>query len=201
MDRLIFNLLSVIYALQTARVIYTLARRWTAFWDPVFTPADWRLAQELCVFVFIPVGVFFHEGGHWLAARQAGLMNLEFHYRLFWGYVAYTGAVSPTLNWWIALAGNVVSVLFGFILALWGYYGRTLPIPARYTLLYAGQVQTIYALIGYPLLSFAGFQGDWVTIYAFDRTPVLSTAALIAHLALLFGSVLWWRSRVSPTTS
>ncbi len=201
MERILFNLLSLLYGIQTIRVLITLKRRWTSFWDPTFTPADWRLAQELGVFVFIPIGVFWHEVGHWWAARQAGLTNVEFHYRLFWGYVAYAGTVPPLTEWWIALAGNIVSVAFGFALALWGYYGRTLPLPARYTLLYAGQVQTIYALVGYPLLSFAGFEGDWVTIYAFDRTPWLSTIALIGHLVLLFGSLTWWRTHVSTTST
>lgn len=198
MNALLFDLVALLYGLQTIRVIVTLARRWAAFWDTLFTPEDARLAQEIGFFVFIPVGVFLHEVGHWVAARQAGAWHIEFHYRLFWGYVAYVGEMSPTEVWWIALSGNLVSVLFGVGLLLAGYYGRFCPFPARYTLLYGGRVQTVYALVGYPLLSFAGFEGDWQTIYAFQRTPVLSTLTLLVHIALLIGGITWWRRHVTP---
>ncbi len=198
MTPLLFDLLSLIYALQALRVLVTLYRRWSAFWDATFTPEDWRLAQEIGVFLVIPIGVLLHELGHGWAARALGARVLGLHYRLFWGYVTYEGALSPAAHWGIALAGNLVSVAFGVLLALSGYYGRGLPLPARYTLLYAGQVQTVFALVAYPLLSFAGFEGDWVTIYDFERTPVLSTVALVGHVAGFIAAATWWRRHVSP---
>lgn len=197
---LVFDLISVLYGIRALGVLITLLRHWSAFWDPVFTLEDARLAQEVGFFVLIPVGVFLHEVAHWVAARQAGALYTEFHYRLFWGYVAYVGPISPTEAWWIALSGNVVSVLFGIALVLIGYYGQGLGLPARYTLFYGGRVQTVYALVGYPLLSFAGFEGDWQTIYDFSRTPVLSAVTLVLHLGVLVASWIWWEKHTSSVT-
>lgn len=190
---LLFDLFALLYAIQAVRTIIRLARHWHAFWDPVFTPVDARLAQEAGFFLFIPIGVFLHEVGHYVTAKMVGVHVLGFHYRLFWGYVSYVGPVSPRAEWWIALSGNLVSILFGLALLAVGYWGRGLRLPLRYTLFYAGQVESVYALIAYPLLSFSGFVGDWVTIYDFGATPLLSTITLAAHVILVLILLTWWR--------
>ncbi len=191
---LLFDLFALLYAVQAMRTLVTLARNWRAFWDPFFTPQDARLAQEVGFFLFIPVGVFLHEVGHYVTAKMAGAQVLGFHYRLFWGYVSYQGELSPLAHWWIALSGNLVSILFGLVLLAVGYRARRVRFPLRYTLFYAGQIESAFALIAYPLFSFSGlFEGDWVTIYDFATTPMLSTAALIIHLALVLGILTWWR--------
>ncbi len=198
---LLFDLFALLYAIQAVRTLVTLARNWRAFWDPLFTPQDARLAQEVGFFLFIPMGVFLHEVGHYVAAKMAGVQVLGFHYRLFWGYVSYRGPVPPLTDWWIALSGNLVSILFGLALLVVGYRARGLRLPLRYTLFYAGQIESVYALIGYPLLSFSGFVGDWVTIYDFRATPVVSTITLLAHLVTVLVLLTWWRGRARTTSA
>ncbi len=193
---LLFDLFALLYAIQAVRTVIALVRRWHAFWDPLFTPEDARLAQEVGFFLIIPIGVFLHEGGHWVAARMVGARVLGFHYRLFWGYVSYEGYLSPLAHWWIALSGNLLSAIFGLALLAGGYWGRRQRLPLRYTLFYAGQIESVFSLIAYPLFSFSGFfEGDWVTIYDFGATPVASTLTLIVHLALVLVLLTWWRER------
>ena len=193
---LLFDLFALLYAIQSVRTVIALVRHWHAFWDPLFTPQDARLAQEVGFFLIIPIGVFLHEVGHYVAAQMVGARVLGFHYRLFWGYVSYEGYLTPLADWWIALSGNLVSVLFGLALLAAGYWGRRWRLPLRYTLLYAGQIESAFALIAYPLFSFSGvFEGDWVTIYNFNTTPVVSTLTLLVHLGLVLTLLTWWREK------
>ncbi len=194
MSPLLFDLISFIYAINSVRVFIALVRSWRSFWDDKLTPQDRQLAQRVGFFLIIPFGVLLHEYGHAVATRMVGGEVVEFQWRLFWGYVRTAGSFTPAQDWWISLSGNVVSVLFGLVLVASGYWGRKLRRPLRYVLLDAGRFQVLYSLIGYPLLSFAGFIGDWVTIYDFDRTPLLSGVALAVHLLVLGGFWAWWRS-------
>ena len=193
---LLFDLFALLYAIQSVRTVMALVRHWRAFWDPLFTLQDARLAQEVGFFLFIPIGVFLHEGGHYLAAQMVGARVLGFHYRLFWGYVSYEGYLTPLADWWIALSGNLLSALFGLALLAAAYRGRRWRLPLRYTLLYAGQVQSVFALIAYPLFSFSGlFEGDWVTIYNFGATPIASTTPKWTMRVMVLGLLTWWREK------
>lgn len=189
-----FDLLSLVYGLQSVRVVITLVRTWRSFWDHELTPADRQLVPQVSFFLIIPLGVLLHEFGHAIATRMVGGEVLKFQWRLFWGYVVPAGDFTSAQDWWISLSGNLISVLFGLVLVAGGYFGRGLRRPLRYLLLDAGRFQTLYALVGYPLLSFIGFMGDWVSIYDFGRTPMLSTLTAIVHLAVLGGFWSWWRS-------
>ncbi|MCI0476439.1 MAG: M50 family metallopeptidase, partial [Anaerolineales bacterium] len=111
----LFDIISLLYAFLGVRALWTLAKNWRAFTDAELTAFDRRLASDIAFFVFIPIGVFLHELGHALATLQVGGQVVEFHYALFYGYVVPRGNFTPLQEWWIALSGNLVSVLFGFV--------------------------------------------------------------------------------------
>jgi tetratricopeptide (TPR) repeat protein len=185
----LFDLISLLYLFRSATVIVRLGRNWRAFWDAELTPADRRLANEAAFFIFIPLGVFLHEAGHALATWQVGGRVVEFQWRVFWGYIIPAGQFTPLEEWWIALSGNLVSILLGLLPLALLLFVRT-GIWAELLEAFARQ-QLLYALIWYPAFTFIGF-GDWVTIYDFSITPY-AQVMLAAHLGLLAG--LWWLNR------
>ena len=191
----LFDLFSLLYAVLGIRTLVQLIRQWRAFWDDTLTPEEQRLAQSVGFFFIIPLGVLLHEYGHLVATRMVGGRVVEFQWRLFWGYVVPVGDFSPAQDWWIALSGNLVSVLFGLVLLATGYWGRRFHHTLRYLLLQTGYFQVMYALVGYPVLSLLGFVGDWIVIYDFRATPVLSAATAVVHLIILVGVWKWWKSR------
>ena len=176
----------MLYTLNSLRVLARLFRSWGAFWDGQVTPRDRALANELAFFVLIPLGVFLHEAGHTVATWQVGGQVVEFQWRVFWGYIRPAGEFTPAQYWWIALSGNLVSILLGL-----------LPIPLLLRaperiwgeLLYAFiKHQLFYSLIWYPAISFLGFGGDWLAIYDFSVAPY-AQVTLSVHVLLLYS--LW----------
>jgi tetratricopeptide (TPR) repeat protein len=144
------------------------------------------MATEIAFYVFIPLGVFLHEGGHALATWSVGGQVVDFQWRVFWGYIVPAGSFTPLQDWWIALAGNLVSIALGLLpLPLLLFIRRG--IWAEILESFARQ-QSLYALLWYPAFTFFGF-GDWVTIYNFSIAP-WAEIFLVIHLALLAG--LYW---------
>jgi tetratricopeptide (TPR) repeat protein len=93
-------------------------------------------------------------------------------------------------DWWISLAGNLVSVVFGFL----GLGGIFLAKKSwqKYLFVSFARTQFTLTLIGYPLMSLVGFFGDWVWIYGTSWWLTIPTA--IAHLSLVVGLFLVDRS-------
>jgi Flp pilus assembly protein TadD len=181
-----FDIISVLYSLNSLRVLWRLLRNWRAFWDDDVTPADRSLANNLAFFVLIPLGVFLHEAGHALATWQVGGQVVDFQWRVFWGYILPQGNFTPLQDWWISFSGPLVSILIGLLpIPLLPRLGRSV----WGVLLYAFIRQEIfYALLWYPVISVMGFGGDWIRIYDFSVMP-WAQVVLAGHAALLFG--LW----------
>lgn len=180
-------------------VIYLLIGVWTAFsaWrerasltDDTLTTRDRYLLGQLAFFVLVPPGVLLHEVGHALATLQVGGQVVGFHYALFYGYVVPQGNFTPLEEWWIALSGNLVSILYG--LAAIPLIPRVQAKWLKYLLLAFVRVQLTWALIGYPLLTLLGF-GDWQTIYS-PQTWQVGVPFGILHLALIVALYLVNRS-------
>ncbi|MGD9099697.1 MAG: tetratricopeptide repeat protein [Anaerolineae bacterium] len=189
---LLFDFISFIYVLNSLRVLWQLFKNWRTFWDAEVTPADLALAGRVAFFVFIPLGVFLHEAGHALATWQVGGQVVDFQWRVFWGYIIPEGDFTPLQDWWIALSGNLVSILLGLLPIPLVTHART---RIQGELLYSFAKQELfYALVWYPVLSFTGLGGDWVTIYDFSVAPY-AQITLLLHLALLYGL---WRLEKGP---
>lgn len=190
----LFDLLSLLYIFLGARAVWTLAKNWRAFTDDQLTGFDRRLANEIAFFVFIPIGVFLHELGHAAATYQVGgtidWFGGGFHYALFYGYVIPEGRFTVLEDWWISLAGNLVSVVYGFIPLIFLRFTHQAWI--KYTILSFARIQLGWSLVGYPLLTFAGFEGDWTTIYF--TSPFLSIPLFITHASLILALFLIDRS-------
>lgn len=186
----LFDLLSLFYAVLGLRAIFAAAKNWRAFTDDQLTAADRRLAAEIAFFVFIPIGVLLHELGHAAATYQMGgtlnWLGGGFHYALFWGYVVPEGNFTPLQDWWIALSGNLVSVLYGFLPLL--FLKWTDKAWIKYTLLSLARIQLGWSLVGYPLITLTGIDSDWSTIYS-TQTLAVSAPLFVVHAALV--AVLW----------
>ncbi len=186
-----FDLLSIFYVLLGLRAIWTAARNWRAFSDEQLTAPDRHLARELAFFIFVPIGVFLHEVGHALATIQVGGQVVGFHYAFFYGYVVPRGNFTELQDWWIALSGNLISIGLG-LLAI----PLAVALPKtwqKYTALAFARWQLGWSLIGYPLLTLAGFQGDWITIYG--SIPIFIAAPLfVTHAAFVLA--LWQIDRL-----
>jgi len=165
--------------------------------------SDDALANEAAFFILIPLGVFLHEAGHTLATWQVGGEVADFQWRVFWGYIVPVGNFTPLQSWWIALSGNLVSILLGLLpIPLLPRSGKTIWGEVLYAYV---RHELFYALVWYPAISVVGFGGDWTMIYDFSVTPY-APVTLTLHILLLYG--LWrldkstwaahWRIRRDP---
>ena len=181
-----FDLISILYSIISLDTIIRLLQSWSSVWDDSVTAKDKLLIQRTAAFILIPFGVFFHELGHTVATWLFGGQVREFQWRLFWGYVVPVGNFTTDQIWWIAFSGNLISILLGIIAIL------ILPVvkkPSLKELFYTFAIaQLVYSLIFYPLVSFTGFRGDWLTIYDFSIQPY-AQVTLVLHIALLL--TLW----------
>ncbi|MEL7082865.1 MAG: M50 family metallopeptidase [Cyanobacteria bacterium J06597_1] len=125
----------------------------------------------MAFFLCIPLAVLVHEFGHALATWQVGGQVLEFQWRGFWGYVVPYGTFSQLEFWWIALAGNLASLLVAIAVLLVGVNIQRHIVGQILTAF--GLLEFTFAMVLYPIMSFAipDFTGDWVRIYQFSVAP------------------------------
>lgn len=185
---------SILYTIVSINVIWRLCTNWSAFWDDTVTAEDRQLADAIAVFLLVPIGVFFHEVGHAIATLQMGGTVDEFQWRIFWGYVIPGGVFTPPQWWWLALSGNLVSILMGAMALPLVRLTRRLIL--QLILFTFGRVQLIYALVLYPFISIVGRQGDWVLIYDWSVQPYAEITLACHGLILL---ILWRWNRATPT--
>ncbi|BAZ05763.1 M50 family metallopeptidase [Calothrix sp. NIES-3974] len=189
-DKPSLDFFAAINTVLSVDTLIRLGRGWGSFWDGQVTVKDRFLLQRVAVFILVPVGVFFHEVGHAIATWQVGGTVVEFSWRVFWGYVIARGDFLPAQSWWIAFSGNLVSILLGFLALLGIFWVKT---DIGKELLYTfGIVQLVFSLVIYPLFSFSGFEGDWLTIYDFQIQPYAQITLVIHAIILL---LLWWLTK------
>ena len=194
-----FSLVDVIFGLAALFTVVSVVKAWSTFWDSRLTTADKRLATQAAVFLVPPVVVLIHELGHVAAVMAVGARVVGFHYGLFEGSVSVDGALTPAQSWFVAIAGNVAGAMVGLAMAVAAMRGTRLRPALRYVLLLGGVLQVAWALVGYPLLSLSSNWGDWVVIYDFDSTPLISGATLAVHVGTLCALWRWWRGSVRST--
>jgi hypothetical protein len=179
-----FDAVSVVYGLAGVATLVQLVRGWRSFWGDGLTRADELLAWRIAFFVAHPFFVLLHELGHVAAVLQSGGHVATLSWRVYWGFVEPVGEFSPLQDWWIALAGNLASLLAGAIFFAAGMVATRLRQPLRALLVVVGFAELLFTLIGYPLISL-GLFGDWDVIYDFSQTPAASAATAAVHGGLL----------------
>jgi tetratricopeptide (TPR) repeat protein len=184
----IFNILSLLYIGRSIQLSAVIWREWADLTRFPLTPHKEKLADRAAFFIAVPVGVLIHELGHAVAVWLSGGQVVEFGYRVFWGFVRPAGAFTAAQNWFIAVAGTLGSLAFG--LAVWLAGRRAASPTLRYFALRAFRFQIYFSLIYYPVFTLFGLFGDWVTIYNFNSTPLLSGITAVCHAVLLFA---FWR--------
>ncbi len=181
-----FDLISVFAVLIATQTLWQLSQNWTNFWDDRITGQDREIAQRLAIFILIPIGILLHEVGHSLATWQVGGTVTTFQWRFYWGFIIPSGNFSAAEYWWIAFSGNLVSIILGLLpIAFIPYVRKRIVGEVLY---FFACAELVYALVGYPILSFGLQGGDWVKIYDFSVQPYASLT-LACHVALLWG--LW----------
>ena len=188
----IFTVISILYAFRSLQIGRLVWQNWGEIRSERFKPEQKNIAQQASFFLAVPVAVIFHELSHALAVWMFGGQVVDFGYYLFWGFVQPAGEFTFTQLWFIALAGTLGSLLFGF--GLWLLLRRNPSSTIRYFGLRAFRFQIYFSLLYYPIFTLIGFYGDWRMIYDFDSIPVISglTAAVHAVLLVLF----WWADRI-----
>ena len=188
--------IDLIFGLALLGTVVMIVRRWRRFWDDDFTGEDRRLATQAAVFVVPPVVVLVHELGHFFVARLVGGRVVGFHYGLIEGSVTVAGRLTDAEFWLVAIAGNLAGGLLGLCMAVLGVVATGLRRPLRHLLILGGLLEVLFHLVLYPLLSLSASAGDWVRIYDFGDTPVLSAGTALAHVIALVSTWAWWRGRV-----
>lgn len=183
----------LLMGLISIRTLVTVVRERRQLFDDHFTPAERQVVSQAAFFLLLPLSVPLHEAGHALFVRLFGGEVVGYGWYIFSGFVEYVGVRQPSAVFWIALAGNLVSVLLGF-----AAFAVVLLRPRRaavnYLLFSFGLLSILNALVFYPLLDLiGGFAGDWSQVYS-GRTPALSLPTAVVHGAILLGMALTWRS-------
>ena len=186
----------VIFGLGALLALVSLVRSWRSFVDDDLTPADRQVATQVAVFLVPPVAVLLHEVGHVVAAWAVGARVTDFNYGLFEGSVGIAGDLTAAQDWFVSFAGNLVSVLIGLAMLTAGARRSRLRRAFRYVLLFGGVFVLLFAAVGYPLLSATADFGDWLVIYDFSATPVLSGLTAAVHVLGLVALWRWWRKEL-----
>lgn len=196
MDTTRFDIFSLLFTVIALLGLPRLLRGWRSLLAPEPSAEGEGLAVYVALFLAVPLATLGHELGHFVTAKAFGATDVSLHYRIFWGYVSTPDVLGPRGDWWVSLAGNVVSWALaagGLLLSL-----ASIPPALRSMARTFGIVEMVHTLVAYPILSFTDFPGgDWSTIYG--RPFWLGTwVVALLHAA----SLLWLRRelrRLPPT--
>lgn len=183
----------LLLGLISIRTLITIIRNRSQIFDQDFTPSDRQRLSEAAFFILLPVSVIFHELGHAVTVIEFGARVTGYGWYFFYGFVEYSGVLTNAQVFWIALSGNIVSVVLGLIaIAIPTFWPRRAPV--NYLLYIFGAISVANALVFYPLLDLvAGAGGDWSQIYS-GNTPGLSGATAVVQAGILIAAVVAWRS-------
>ncbi|MCM8745963.1 hypothetical protein NET03_05410 [Thermomicrobium sp. CFH 73360] len=191
-----FSTLQLVSLAMAALSLRALVRAWRGrqflFAEPL-SSAQRSLLVEIALFLVVPLGVLLHEVGHMVAVWLAGGRVTGFGYLLFLGWVEYSDVTSPAGHFWIALSGNVVSLVLALAMLAIGLFVRVHR-PVSVVCLASGGLIVATTLVFYPALDLvSGLYGDWMQLYSAQWPYPLWLG--IVHGGLLLTGVALWRSR------
>lgn len=191
-----FVLLSYLYLGVSALTLYRVVRGWRALFDRQLTPDDAHLATSAAFFLLLPPLVALHEAGHAAAVVALGGEVLKVAFYGFMGAV-WHASMGPRDDFFVALAGNLVTVLLGAAVLGWALLRPGHPVSNILRIELARQALFL-ELVLYPVLCLFT-HGDFRVIYDFGATPLASGLTAGAHaLILAVGWGWWWRRRALP---
>lgn len=189
----IFSIIGILLGLISIRNLIYVIRHRKKLFDDHFTASERQRLSEAAFFILMPVSVLLHEAGHAVAVLWFGGEIVDFGWYFFYGFVGHQGFYVPSDIFWIALSGNLVSVVLG-VVAIGVPLLRPFRPAVNYLLFVFGAISILNSLVFYPALDFAGgFVGDWSQIYSRD-TMGLSIGMGVFHAVFLLGCVIVWRS-------
>ena len=207
-DFSIFNFKSdfvnVLYVPFMIATVLEIKANWAGLTDNHLTWLDRSILMRAVIFLLLPIIVFLHEGGHYLAALSVGAKVMEFHYGPATGFVRIFADRTAAQFLWIAFAGNLVQIVIGLLALAAAPLFRSPPLVAL--CVYFGLFAVADTAIFYALLSAVGLYGDWIDIYTnSERNWVLAIGVfhvlLLALLAVLFYGAAprtWFARRTMP---
>ncbi|HEX9987960.1 MAG TPA: M50 family metallopeptidase [Chloroflexia bacterium] len=190
-----FSSISWLILVGAGFTVYQLVKQRHELWEDTLSSQMRQLAGGAAFFLLVPVGVLLHEFGHMLAAWSTGSSVLGLGYFFYWGYVEYIpSSNSPLLQWYVSLAGNLVSYALGIICILAALYRQQTRPVIGVMLMQLGILEVVQTLIFYPLISLdPAFDGDWDSIYSF-KAPIASAITLVVHLLSLAAFIFFLRT-------
>lgn len=188
-------------------MIYTavlLKRNWASITDETLTALDRHYLKQASMLLVLPMVVFIHEVGHYVAIKLMGGNILEFHYGILWGYVIPSGSFNAVQNLIIYLSGNALQVLTGLIFLFIAVTASTPWVVAICT--YSALWSIGETLIFYTLMSYFGLYGDWLVIYSSpEREAVIAigvchfvTVAVLIFCVYSQRLRFWFAERTNP---
>lgn len=172
--------------------------------DDQLTVGDRAILMRATIFLLLPLIVFIHELGHYLAALSVGARVMEFHYGPATGFVKIFPDRSDSQTLWIAFAGNLLQIVIGLLSLVSSTIVRS---PAMVALcVYFGLFTLADTAVFYALLSAAGLYGDWIDIYTNpDRSGVFMIGIFHVCIVLLLALLIyadaprqWFAKRTIP---
>jgi hypothetical protein len=176
----LLDLISIAYGVYAIVTLYNVVRNRASLFDRQVTQEDARLASAFAFSFLWPPAVLLHEAGHWIVAQQFGARDIRLHFFFYWGEISYAPGLSYRQEWWVALAGNVVTYALGFA----GFAAARLPRRSpiwRVILFSFASNQLFVVLFWYPALClFRAFYGDFTVIYGYGTPYWWAGAEVVA---------------------
>lgn len=181
-------IMGLLMAVISIRTIYQTIRDRKQLFDDNFTRTDRQHMSVAAFFILIPISVFFHEIGHAVAVWWYGGDVVAFGFFFFFGFVGYEGISRAVDLFWIALWGNIVSVVMGLGALLLAFL-RPMRAAINYLFIMFGVISILQSLVFYPMMDvLSDLHGDWSRIYGSD-TPEHAIGMGIVHAVILLGMI------------
>jgi hypothetical protein len=186
----VLTLISLVYGVLAIKMVWDVWRNRQSLFDDRVTADDQRLAHGIAFYLLWPPAVLLHEGGHAVLAAIFGAKGIALHFFGYWGEITYDPTLTMRQDWWVALAGNVVTYALGLAL-LPIVRLRRMRLIWRIIWFSVASNQWFVVLAWYPLLCLTHtFEGDFSVIYGADYwwtgSAVVAAVNIVSLAAFLW---------------